>query len=83
MVPIFNFSCRYVVCLYIVLFVYILFKLVEILDFDGLVFKCFFMLNILLNIVDCVLNDIDENCMKLNSCIWDNVWTDVCLYIKY
>jgi len=45
--------------LYIVLFVYILFKLVEILDFDGLVFKCcFFMLNKLLNVVDRVLNDI-------------------------
>jgi len=58
-VPIFNFSCRDVVCLYITLFVYILFKLVEILDFDGLVFKCcFFMLNRILNIVDCVLNDI-------------------------
>jgi len=28
--------------LYIVFFVYILFKLVEILDFDGLVFKCCF-----------------------------------------
>jgi len=41
-VSIFNFSCRDVVCLYIVLFVYILFKLVKILDFDGLVFKCFF-----------------------------------------
>ena len=59
MVPIFNFSCIDVVCLYIVLFVYILFKLVEILDFDGLVFKCcFFMLNRLLNVVDRVLNDI-------------------------
>ena len=39
MVPIFNFSCRDV---YILLFVYILFKLAEILDFDGLVFKCCF-----------------------------------------
>ena len=46
------------VCLYIV-FVYIFFKLVKILVFDGLVFKCyFFMLNKILNIVDCVLNDI-------------------------
>jgi len=41
-VPIFNFSFRDVVCLYIMLFVCILFKIVEILDFDGLVFKCFF-----------------------------------------
>jgi len=42
-----------------VLFVYILFKLVEILDFNGLVFKCFFfMLNRLLNVVDHILNDI-------------------------
>jgi len=58
-VPIFNFSWRDVVCIYIVLLVYILFKLVEILDFDGLVFKCFFfMLNRILNIMDCVLNDI-------------------------
>jgi len=58
-VPIFNLSCTGVVCLYIVLFVYIFFKLVKILDFDGLVFKCyFFMLNKILNIVDCVLNDI-------------------------
>jgi len=57
-VPVFNFSCRDVVCLYIVLFAYILFKLVEILDFDGLIFNCFFMLNKLLNVVDHVLNDI-------------------------
>ena len=34
MVPIFNFSCR--------LFVYILFKFVKILDFDGLIFKVLF-----------------------------------------
>ena len=41
------------------LFVYILFKLVEILDFYGLVFKCcFFYINKLLNVVDHVLNDI-------------------------
>jgi len=34
-------------------------KLVEILIFDGLIFKCcFFMLNRILNIVDFVLNDI-------------------------
>ena len=46
MVPIFNFSCMNVVCLYIVLFVYILFKFVKILDFDGLIFKCcFFYVN--------------------------------------
>jgi len=32
------------------------------------------MLNILLNVVDRVWNDIyDENGMKLNSYIWDNV----------
>ena len=42
MVQIFNFSCRDVVCLYIVLFVYVLFKFVKILDFDGLIFKVFF-----------------------------------------
>jgi len=54
------------------LFVYILFKLVKILDFDGLVFKCyFFMLNRPLNVVDHVLNDMyDENCMKLMSYVW-------------
>ena len=40
MVLIFNSGCS---VLYIVLFVYILFKLVEILDFDGLVFKCCFL----------------------------------------
>jgi len=58
-VSIFNLFCRDVVYLYIVLFVYILFKLIKILDFDGLTFKCyFFMLNKILNIVDCVLNDI-------------------------
>ena len=39
MVPIFNLSCRDVVSLYI-MFVFTLFKLVKILDFDGLVFKC-------------------------------------------
>ena len=45
-VPIFNFSCRDVVCLYIGLFVYILFKFVKILYFDGLIFKCcFFYVN--------------------------------------
>ena len=58
MVPIFNFSCRDVVCLYVGLFVYILFKFVKILYFDGLIFKCFFMLITLLNIVDHFLNDI-------------------------
>jgi len=41
-VPIFNLYCRDVVCLYIMLFVYILFKLIEILNFDDLVFECFF-----------------------------------------
>jgi len=41
-VPIFNFSYRDV-CLYMMLFAYILFKLVETLDFDGLIFKCFFL----------------------------------------
>jgi len=25
----------------------------------------------------------DEDGMKLNSYIWDNVWTNVCLCIKY
>jgi len=56
-VPIFHFFCKDVLCLYIVLFVYILFKLVKILDFDDLVFKCcFFMLNRLLNVVGRVLN---------------------------
>ena len=25
----------------------------------------------------------DENDMKLNLCIWDNVRTDICLCIKY
>ena len=25
----------------------------------------------------------DENCMKLKSYIWDNIWTHVCLCIKY
>jgi len=56
-VPIFNFFCRDVMFLYIVLFVYILFKLVEISDFDGLVFKCcFFMLNRVFNVVDRVFN---------------------------
>ena len=46
-------------CLYIVLFVYILFKIVKLLDFDGLIFKCcFFMLIKLLNVVDRVWNDI-------------------------
>ena len=40
-------------------FVYILFKFVEILGFDDLVLKCiFFMSNKLLNIVDNFLNDI-------------------------
>jgi len=59
MVLIFNFSSRDVVCLYIVFIVYILFKLVEILYFDCLIFKCyFFMLNRITNIVDCVMNDI-------------------------
>jgi len=59
MVPIFNFSHGNVVCLYIVLFVYILFKRVEILDFYGLVFKgCFFfMLNRFLNVVGRILNN--------------------------
>jgi len=62
------------------LFVYILFKFVKILYFDGLIFKCcFFMLITLLNIVDHFLNDIVwQNGMELNSYIWDNVWTDVC-----
>jgi len=47
------------VCLYIGLFVYILFKLVEILGFDDLVLKSyFFMSNRLLNVVDHFLNDI-------------------------
>jgi len=49
---------HYLISLAGMLFVYILFKLVEILDFDGLVFKCFFMLNRLLNVVDHILNDI-------------------------
>jgi len=58
-VPIFNLSCRDVVCLYIGLFVYILFKFVEILGFDDLVLKCFFfMSNRLLNVMDHFLNDI-------------------------
>ena len=40
-------------CLYIVLLVYILFKFVNILDFDGLIFNVvFFMLITLLNVVD-------------------------------
>jgi len=41
------------------LFIYISFKLVEILDFDCLVLSCcfFFMLNKVLNVVDCVMND--------------------------
>jgi len=52
-VPIFNFSCKDIVCLYIVLLVYILFKFVNILDFDGLIFNVvFFMLITLLNVVD-------------------------------
>ena len=43
MVPLFNFSYNDVVYLYIVSFVYILFKFVELLDFDGLICKhCFF-----------------------------------------
>ena len=47
------------VFIYIGLFVYILFKFVEILSFDDLVLKCiFFMSNKLLNIVDKFLNDI-------------------------
>ena len=51
-------------CVYIVLFIYILccfvyiLFIVKILDFNGLVFKCcFFVLNRLLNVVDRVLND--------------------------
>jgi len=49
------------VFIYIVLFVYILFKFVKILDFDGLIFKCcfFFMLITLLNVMDRVWNDIE------------------------
>ena len=47
------------VFIYIGLFVYILFKFVEILSFDDLILKCyFFMSNKLLNIVDNFLNDI-------------------------
>ena len=54
-----NIQCRDVVCLYIGLFVCILFKFVKILYFDDLVLKCyFFMSNRLLNIVDHFLNDI-------------------------
>ena len=57
--PNIQFSCRDVVFLYIRLFVYILFKFVKILYFDGLIYKCyFFMLITLLNIVDHFLNDI-------------------------
>ena len=45
------------VLIYIGLFVYILFKFVEILDFDDLLLKCyFFMPNKLLNILDHFLN---------------------------
>ena len=70
--------------IYIGLFVYILFKFVEILGFDDLVLKCyFFMSNRLLNIVDHFLNDIVwQNGMELNSYIWDNVWTDVCCVLS-
>ena len=45
------------VFIYIGLFVYILFKFVEILGFDDLVLKCYFLYR-LLNIVDHFLNDI-------------------------
>ena len=41
------------------------------------------MSNRLLNIVDHFLNDIVwQNGMKLNSYIWDNVWTDVCYVLN-
>ena len=57
--PNIQFFLQDVVCLYIGLFVYILFKFVKILYFDGLIFNCcFFMLITLLNIVDHFLNDI-------------------------
>ena len=47
------------VFIYIVLFVYILFKFVKILYFDGLIFKyCFFILITFFNVVDRVWNDI-------------------------
>ena len=47
------------VLIYIGLFVYILFKFVEILGFDDLVLKCyFFMSNKLLNIEDNFLTNI-------------------------
>jgi len=57
--PNIQFFCRDVVWLYIGLFVYLLFKFVKILYFDGLIFKCCsFMLITLLNVVDHFLNDI-------------------------
>ena len=44
--PNIQFFLQDVVCLYIGLFVYILFKFVKILYFDGLIFKCcFFYVN--------------------------------------
>jgi len=47
------------VFIYIGLLVYILFKFVEIFDFDDLVVKCyFFMSNKILNVVDHIWNDI-------------------------
>ena len=51
---------QYSISLAGMLFVYILFKFVKILDFDGLIFKVlfFFMLITLFNIVDHVWNDI-------------------------
>jgi len=50
---------QYSISLAGMLFVYILFNFVKILDFDGLKFKVlFFMLITLLNVVDRVWNDI-------------------------
>ena len=59
MVPIFNFLAGMLCVIYIGLFVYMLFKFVKILYFDGLIFKyCFFILITFLNVVDRVWNDI-------------------------
>jgi len=69
MVPILNFSCRDVVYLYIVLFVYILFKLVEILDFDGLVFKYFFL---------CYISCFEWYCMM--KMVWNWIHTFGIMY---
>ena len=48
---------KYLIYLAGMLFVYVLFRLVKILYFNDLVFKCYFlMLNKLLNVVDCILH---------------------------